>query len=187
MFCPECYKPIVYLVEGEAKCEPDGTYFVKNNNIRETTLIYPKFMSIKVSKLVPSKYEKEFLEAANTIHTSAKASATLSRRLLQMILHEELKIKKNDLRQEIEEYAKTSGTDSEFLQLLDLLRQVGNYGAHPKKNNNTNEIIEVEKGEAEILLDIISKLFDIVFIKPQIAKQNIDILKKKYLKDVKLG
>lgn len=64
---------------------------------------------------------------------------------------------------------------------MNLLRQVGNCGAHPKKNSNTSEIVEIEEGEAEILLKILEKLFDEVFVKPQITKKNIELLTKKFV------
>jgi len=182
MICPECKKPIIYLAEGEAKYQlglgVDDRWFLADND--KETLIQPKFTNVMVDKLVPKKYVDEFMEATKTIQASPKASATLSRRLLQWVLNEELKIKKNDLDSEIKEYEKMQGVNSEFIGLLQLLRTVGNFGAHPKKIKNTSEIVSVEKGEAELLLDIIEILFDEVFIKKKMMRQKTDAIKERY-------
>jgi len=185
MICPECKKPIIELSMGNAKYQPPSgldCYTQWFTDPPETIVMNPKFNCVKVNKLVPDKYAKEFIEAANTMQISPKASATLSRRLLQMVLQIELKIKKKSLDLEIQEYEKRQGVSSEFIELLQLLRQVGNFGAHPKKVENASEIVEIEEGEAEILLAIIEKLFDEVFVKPQLMKQSINTLKNKYLK-----
>lgn len=97
MLCPQCNKLIVYLIEGNAKYQADfgkDCRWFTNTEQTVRTLINPKFSTVVVDPLVPQKYANEFIEAANTIQTSAKASATLSRRLLQMVLRDEMQIKK---------------------------------------------------------------------------------------------
>jgi hypothetical protein len=46
-------------------------------------------------------------------------------------------------------------------------RNVGNFAAHPLKDTNTGEIVEVDPGEAEWLLDVNESLFDFVFVQPK--------------------
>ncbi len=43
---------------------------------------------------------------------------------------------------------------------LDIVREIGNFTAHPLKDTNSGEIIEVEYGEAEWNLEVIEQLFD---------------------------
>ena len=47
------------------------------------------------------------------------------------------------------------------------IRNIGNFGAHPVKDANTGEIVDVEPGEAEWLLDVLESLFDSAFVQPK--------------------
>lgn len=47
---------------------------------------------------------------------------------------------------------------------VDAVRNIGNIAAHPTKNKNTGEIVPVEHGEAEWLIEVIEALFDFTFI-----------------------
>ena len=64
---------------------------------------------------------------------------------------------------------------STLIAMLQVFRKVANFGAHPKKSTNSKEIIDVEKGEADVMLELIEELFDYIFIKP---KRQEEILKK---------
>jgi hypothetical protein len=59
------------------------------------------------------------------------------------------------------------------------VRHIGNIAAHPIKSKNPGEIIEVEPGEAEWLLDILEGLFDFYFVQPAKLKRNKDSLNEK--------
>ena len=62
---------------------------------------------------------------------------------------------------------------------VDGVRHFGNFGAHPLTDKTTNEVIEVEAGEAEWLLDILEALFDVAFLQPaRLAKQKAELNKK---------
>jgi hypothetical protein len=62
---------------------------------------------------------------------------------------------------------------------LHAIREVGNFAAHPMKNTNTGEIIEVEPEEAEWNLDVLEELFDFYLVAPARAKAKIDALNTK--------
>jgi hypothetical protein len=64
--------------------------------------------------------------------------------------------------------------------MLQIMRRVANFGAHPKKSTNTGEIVEVEKGESDIMLDLILELFDYLFIKPKQQEQFLKKIEEKY-------
>jgi hypothetical protein len=49
---------------------------------------------------------------------------------------------------------------------IDAIRNIGNFAAHPSKDTNTGEIVEVEEGEADWLLGVLDALFDYIFIQP---------------------
>jgi len=115
---------------------------------------------------VPARYAVDYIEAALTLADSPKASAALSRRCLQHLLQNELKIVKANLFQEIEEAIKGRNLPSHVADGLDAVRQIGNFAAHPKKSTASGEIIEVEEGEAEWSLDVLDGLFDHLFVGP---------------------
>lgn len=50
-----------------------------------------------------------------------------------------------------------------------MVRNVGNFAAHPIKSKQTGDIVPVEPGEAEATLAIVEALFDFFFVAP--AKQ----------------
>lgn len=98
---------------------------------------------------------------------SPKASAALTRRLLQNILREQFNIKEKNLVKEIELFTSKSDIPSYIADAVDAVRQIGNIAAHPSKDLNTGEIVPVEKNEAEWLIEVIEQLFDFVFIQPK--------------------
>ncbi|MBQ9423245.1 MAG: DUF4145 domain-containing protein, partial [Pyramidobacter sp.] len=106
--------------------------------------------------------------------------ATLSRYLLHMILHEELKIKEHTLAEEIEKMEALNRVPSELVEMLHIMRKVANFGAHPKKSTNSAEIVDIEPGEAEIMLDLLEELFDFVFVKPKKLEQFKKVSQEKY-------
>jgi hypothetical protein len=123
-----------------------------------------------VPKEVPVPFSTDFTEAAAVLPISAKASAAISRRLLQHTLKEKGGATKKDLVDQIDELLpKLPG----HLQDLHAIRQIGNFAAHPSKDKNTGEIVEVEPGEAEWLLDILERMFDFYFVQPEIRRKQI--------------
>jgi hypothetical protein len=173
-FCPDCQRFIVRLQHGNGYT--DSQYGAELQEIDNEVLIYPKFpINKQINTYVPKRYETLFQEALQVNSISPRASATLSRYLLQNILHEELKIKKRNLADEISELEKMQSIPSTLIAMLQVFRKVANFGAHPKKSTNSKEIIDVEKGEADVMLELIEELFDYIFIKP---KRQEEILKK---------
>jgi hypothetical protein len=67
------------------------------------------------------------------LNISAKASAALSRRLLQTLLKQEFKIKRQSLAQEIEDFINLKGVPSHLSGAVDAVRNIGNFAAHPIK------------------------------------------------------
>jgi hypothetical protein len=158
--CPNCYKLIVrlrHLLSAD----------LNTNEILDERIIYPVFSSRNVQEEVPEPYRSEFKEASAIVSISPKASAALSRRILQNILRHELKIKKRTLASEIEEFINLPGVPAHITKAVDAVRVVGNFSAHPIKSDNTGEIVEIEPGEAEWLLDVIESLFEFVFVQPK--------------------
>lgn len=163
-FCPACGDLIVVYREGtylKTKCGE------QLENVIIDRVIYPASYSRPVESEVPESYKRDYSEAASVLTLSPKASAAISRRLLQNILREELKISKHSLAKEIEEFINLKDVPSYLSEAVDAVRNVGNFAARPLKDTNTGEIVDVENDEAEWLLDVIDALFDFTFVQPK--------------------
>ena len=126
---------------------------------------------------VPKELASDYKEAALVLDTSPKAGAALSRRCLQHVLQEAAKAKAKDLYDQIEEVLPS--VPSYLQQALHQVRLLGNFAAHPTKSKHTGEIIDVEPGEAEWLLDTLDLAFDFYFVQPALAKKKTADLNRK--------
>jgi len=166
--CPECRNNIFTL-----QCFYEDAEVVK-------LLVYPKaIFRDPVPKEVPEIYAEDYTEACLILADSPKASAALSRRCLQLIIRDELKITRNTLFKEIDEVIKQKKLSTSLNEAIDDVRKIGNLAAHPKKNKNTGEIVPVEIGEAEWNLETLERLFDYLFVQPETIKQRRAELYKK--------
>lgn len=178
-FCSECNELIVILKRGEYKfIEGEGEL----SAIQEESFLYPKFSKKIVDQLVPNDYREAFNEANTVLGISPKASAALSRRLLQSILRDNYNITDTNLAEQIKKFIVLPNIPSYVSQAVDAIRNIGNFAAHPNKYLNTGEIVDVEHGEAEWLLDVLEALFDITFIQPRQTQDKKDKLNAKLAK-----
>lgn len=166
-FCPSCDSLIVRSYTGEYHSDSNGGRWVSDSG--DETIVFPfnKNKLKNISDDVPSTYYNDFIEASNVISISPKSSAALSRRCLQKFLHHELNIKKRNLEQEIEEFITSQQVPSYISDAVDAVRNIGNFAAHPIKNTNTGEIVDVEPAEAEWLLEVLALLFEFYFVYPK--------------------
>jgi len=171
--CPECREVTIFLSKGPVNYYPDIKCYVKivdNENesiISSNKLLYPQKERLSNSEHIPKEFYDDYFEAFKVISISPKASAAINRRLLQKILHEKYKIKKRNLSDEIIEFISIEGIPSHITDAIDAIRQIGNFASHPIKDMNTGEIVDIEQGEAEWLLEVIEALFDFSFIQPK--------------------
>lgn len=166
--CPACGRRIVSL-----RNEAHGRF------VREY-LCRPKGHSrAPLSQDVSAEFADDYREACLVLGDSPKASAALSRRCLQHVLQEKGGSMKRNLADEIDEVMPT--LPSHLAGMIDTVRVMGNFAAHPLKNTNTGEIIDVEPGEAEWLLETIEMLFDFYFVQPAEVQRRRDAINKKLL------
>lgn len=175
--CPECSELIVALRRGRYQRGASG--YESLAEVQLTEILYPKHVTRVVEDEVPSSYKIDYLEACSVLSASPKASAALSRRILQNVLREELGIKHPSLAQEIDDFIQRPDTPSYLADAVDAVRNVGNFAAHPLKDTNTGEILEVDPGEAEWLLDVNESLFDFVFVQPKRLRERKMLLNEK--------
>jgi len=145
-----------------------------------TRLVLPKAISRSpLSTDVPEEYASDYREACLVLSDSPKASAALSRRCLQNIIHNFFGIKGRNLSDEIDQLIASNKLPSYVSEAVDGIRNLGNFAAHPLKSTATGQILDVEPGEAEWLLDTLEALFDFCFVQPAIHQRKRDTLNAK--------
>lgn len=177
MVCPndECKMFIIKFARGQSQNDLYGPPFdssLVKNQITEVKMIYP-FLSArpKAPIQVDTHISQDYNEACLVLSLSPKASAALSRRCLQNILREKAGVNPGNLIKEIEQVLADPKTPSYITESIDAVRNVGNFAAHPQKNHISGDIIEVDPGDAEWLLDVLELLFDFYYVQPEIAKK----------------
>lgn len=167
MDCPECNRTIIRI----------GLW--KGDSLRGWIPTYPQGVTRPIPPEIVDEYAEDFKEAVAVATLSPKASAALSRRLLQHILREKAGVQHGTLTHEIDEIIEKNVLPADLADDLDALRQVGNFAAHPTKETRTGEIVDVEPEEAAWLLDLLEELLDFYFVRPAIRKQKRSQINKK--------
>lgn len=171
MNCPACHTIVVVLQTTGVK-----------GSISWETIFPPRVPPREIPSEVTDPYAKFFGQASLVLVDSPMASAALSRTCLQLIIRDKAEITRKNLSNEIDALLESNQLPTHLAEDVDAVRTVGNFAAHPIKSTNTGEVVEVEDGEAEWLLDVIEGLFDFYFVMPERSKANRDALNKK-LKD----
>jgi len=177
---PDCNKLIFYLVRGSERVDLNGR-FGGFHEIQKRFLVHPKGSNRPpVLPQVPQKLADDYVEAGIVLPDSPKASAALSRRCLQNLLREVAKVKPGNLAKEIQEVIDSKTLPSYLVEVIDAVRNIGNFAAHPIKSEKSGEILPVEPTEAEWNLDVLEALFDFYFVQPDVVR------KKRAALDLKL-
>lgn len=104
---------------------------------------------------IPAQIISDYQEACAILKLSPKASATISRRCLQGMVRDVFKAEGKSLWAELESVKEKM--DETTWSAIQAYREVGNIGAHMEKD--VNVIIEVDEGEAELLINLTEQLF----------------------------
>jgi len=179
---PVCNKGIFYLVMGSPEVTLHGR-FSGFQQIQTRFLVHPKGSNRPpVPPQVPQKLAYDYVETCIVLSDSPKASAALSRRCLQNVLREVAKVKPGNLADEIQQVI-DSGIPSYLVEVIDAVRNIGNFAAHPLKSEKSGEILPVEPTEAGWNLDVLETLFDFYFVQPDVVRKKRAALDQK-LKEV---
>lgn len=180
---PDCNKLIFYLVRGSERVDLNGR-FGGFDEIQKRFLVHPKGSNRPpVPPQVPQKLADDYVAACIVLPDSPKASAALSRRCLQKLLREVAKVKPGNLADEIQQVIDSGNLPSYLVEVIDAVRNIGNFAAHPFKNEKSGEILPVEPTEAEWNLDVLEALFDLYFVQPDVVRKKRAALDQK-LKEV---
>jgi hypothetical protein len=147
---------------------------------------------------IPAPLREDYLEACLIRDASPKAAATLVRRCLQGMIRDFAAISKRTLDDEIkalraavDNSSAPDGVTHDSVDAIDAVRSIGNIGAHMERDINL--IVDVEPGEAQMLIELVELLFDEWYVarhKRQarlVAIQQLAADKKQELADLKAG
>ena len=123
---------------------------------------------------VPSAIRDDYCEACAIVKESPKASATLARRALQGIIRDSYSVKPGNLAGEIRQLE--DQIDPDIFESIDVVRKVGNIGAHMEEDINI--IVQVEEGEADLLIQLVETLIDDCYIARHKKQEKLDKLKR---------
>ena len=166
--CPDCREPIIKL--GNNNLQLDDWY-----------LAYPRFpVRAPIDDAVPESFWEDYMEACNVLPISPKASAALSRRVLQAILNDRGYSSEN-LAKQIDSALNESDLSRVLpdgvRRLVDAVRNIGNFAAHQITDRTTLRVIDVEPEEAEWCLEIVEALFEHYYALPAQSEKRLARLK----------
>jgi hypothetical protein len=160
LLCPSCKGQIIWLNETENVL--DGRGYV--GPLKSFQLLWPRNPKRPMPPGVPEPLASDFREAHDTLSISPKASAALSRRCLQALILSQEGIKDHNLIDQVKKLLARNKIPAHLAADLDAIRNVGNFAAHPQKDLNTGEIVDVEPGEAEWTLEVLEALLIFYFV-----------------------
>lgn len=143
--------------------------FVRDEFLQVWHLV-PDSSAIQMPEYVPGPIAQDYYEACRIATLSPKASATLSRRCLQGMIRDFWKVNARTLAEEIRGIE--DKVDPATWKAIDAIRSVGNIGAHMEKDINV--IVDVDSGEAEMLLRLIEMLVKDWYVARQQRQEQLD-------------
>ena len=151
---------------------------LRQGNEREATAIQswrllPESEAKVLPDYIPEAIKEDYYEACRIRDLSPKASATLSRRCLQGMIRDFYGISKSTLFDEIKELE--GKVEQDVWESIDAVREVGNIGAHMKKDINV--MVDVEPEEAQLLISLIEQLIDEWYISRDARQKRAESLK----------
>ena len=168
MACPSCKRFVMILRNGTAQNSSNGSFIgVHPGYPMKSFVAYPKSSGREpCPPEVPSEFADDYKEACLVVADSPKASAALTRRCLQNLLRDYFKVKHGNLADEIQQILDSGKLPTGLAEEIDAVRNIGNFAAHPLKNQQSGQVMPVEPGEAEWNLEVIESLFDFCFVQP---------------------
>lgn len=160
--CPnvECGKPtIVYEVVSWYSRYNEETLLERRE------VVYPHASGRTIhAPEVPDDLRALFAEAGRIEGLSPNGAAFLARRILERVLRGQLKSKKK-LAQLIDLYLERESLPPTLHSLMHDVRGFGNIAGHAGTTAE-GELVDVEPREASYVLDVVSELLDLVYVRP---------------------
>lgn len=148
----------------------------------EEYILRPSSLARPQPPCVPLILAEDYYEACAIRDLSPKASATLSRRVLQGMIRDFCGISKGKLVHEIDELKKRAdastapiGVALETIDAMHHVRSLGNIGAHMEADINV--VVDVDPGEAQQLIELIEMLFKDWYVERDNRQKRLKALK----------
>jgi hypothetical protein len=163
---PSCKKTTVSLFLGNGTAIP----YLKRWGLPMLQLrLLPRSYARPIPDYVPEVIRQDYFEACAIVDLSPKAAATLARRALQGMIRDFHGITRATLYAEIE--ALKGLVDPTTWQAINVVRSVGNIGAHMEKDINL--VIDVEPDEAVALIRLIEMLISEWYVARQRREEEL--------------
>lgn len=145
-----------------------------NSDYLHSWKLRPQSAAKPLPNYIPIAIKADYEEACLILNLSSKASATLARRCLQGMIRDFWNVKPQNLFQEIESIRDKVEPDT--WEAIDVVRKVGNIGAHMEKD--INQIVEVDENEAGLLIGLIEMLIEEWYVSRYERKQRLAQIKQ---------
>lgn len=176
MICPAC-QHLVIRVRLVLYVPNDSVGAYQEQTWQEVAVFPLVHARAAIGPGVPDELLADYKEALAVLPVSAKASAALSRRVLQSILKDQGYNEWNladQIDRLIDETLPDKVLPPGIRTHVDVIRQFGNFSAHRITDKNTLQVIPVAPEEAEWCLEIIERLFDHYYVVPAANKKRLD-------------
>jgi len=182
-YCVECSKYSIKFVgyTSNSSVAPPISVVMKNQMYFENFIMPENTSRNRIPKDVEEIYVRDYNEAVKLLSISPMASAAFSRRLLQHYIEKKHKIKELNLQLEIKILKQSEKYPEDLIKLFDNIRHYGKFAAHAITDNISGEIIEVDAGEADSLLDILEEMFEYDYARIARIKERTKKLQSKLL------
>ena len=147
---------------------------IKLGSLLKTWKLKPQSCSKPLPDYIPQAIKEDYEEACSILNLSPKASATLARRCLQGMIRSFWEVKPQNLAKEIESIKDKVEPDT--WEAIDVVRKVGNIGAHMEKD--INQIVEVDENEAGLLIGLIEMLIEEWYVSRYERQQRLEKIKQ---------
>jgi hypothetical protein len=134
------------------------------SGLQQTWALLPPSSAKPQPDYIPQPIRDDYYEACAIRDLSPKASATITRRCLQGMIRDFCGISKkrlideiNELRSRVRSRDAPPGVQSDTVDAIDDVRQIGNIGAHMEADINV--IVDVDPDEAQTLIELVETLF----------------------------
>ena len=167
--CPACDKPIIQMGLYD-RVQLQTREQLAKAQLVDVRLVWPRVAQrTPLGTGVPESLKADYREACEVLPISAKASAALSRRVLQALLQDQ-GYSGGDLARQIDAVLKENDPSKALpagvRESVDAIRNFGNFSAHPVTDKTSLQIIDVESEEAEWCLEIVERLFEHYYVRP---------------------
>jgi hypothetical protein len=163
---PECKKTTLTILYGPAIVEGGNLKSWREREAKTRRLLPPTYAR-PIPEYVPLAIRQDYEEACAIVDLSPKSAAALARRVLQGIVRNFHHIIRSTLYEELE--ALKPSIDPLVWGAIDVVRSVGNIGAHMEKDINI--IVDVDPEEAVKLI----RLIELLIAEWYVAKNNREV------------